>query len=109
MKKSELREFIHKQVEKALVENYEAIDEAAFSRMHYVQIANILKNSKTKDEVAEHLVAIFNSDNPRFDEGRFRTAAGMKPKSPGVFGEVSVNTQFDPMDKSIKIETKKVR
>lgn len=103
MKKSEFRAFINEQVKKALTE-------ASFTKVHYIQIAKILSSSKTVKEVGERLISIFASDNPLFDEKRFRTAAGLPPAS-GVMDELTLdaNHQFDPMDKSIKIENKKAK
>ena len=52
------------------------INEEAFTKRHFIQIANVLKNAKTVDDVTEELVRIFTADNPRFDRDRFMRAVG---------------------------------
>lgn len=44
------------------------------SRKHYTQIAKILHESHKKSEVVRGLSTYFGSDNPRFDEVRFKRA-----------------------------------
>jgi hypothetical protein len=46
------------------------------SRKYYVAIAQILRDSENKDQIAKGLVQLFKSDNPRFDTNRFMRAAG---------------------------------
>jgi len=51
------------------------LKESAFTRTHYKQIAAVLKNAESVEEVSEQLIAIFKADNPRFNEDAFRSAA----------------------------------
>ena len=99
MKLSSVKKLIREVAEEEL---YGGIDEARFTKMHYVQIAKILSTSKTAQEVGEKLIPIFQSDNPLFDENKFRVAARL---APGVHTEMTLdaNHQFDPMDKSTKV------
>jgi hypothetical protein len=63
----------------------------AFTRQHYVKIADILKDAHNAygdtnmsnphgavDHVARRLADVFADDNPRFDYDRFHAAAGTK-------------------------------
>lgn len=43
-----------------------------YTRRHYIQIGNTIKNSRNKRRETEKWVRIFKADNPRFDEQRFR-------------------------------------
>lgn len=47
------------------------------SKKYYEVFAEILKESKTKDEVTAKLITFFVRDNPRFDIHRFCKAAGV--------------------------------
>jgi len=49
----------------------EKVNESAFSKQHYIAIANILKDFETKEEIAKELVDYFKKDNPRFDSEKF--------------------------------------
>lgn len=50
----------------------------AFSKQHYIKVANILKkfNGKGIEELVNELVTMFREDNPRFDTDRFLEASG---------------------------------
>jgi hypothetical protein len=53
--------------------------EEAFTRKHFVAMADMIKqisDHKSRHQVADSHIALFKKDNPRFDEGRFRKAAG---------------------------------
>lgn len=57
------------------------IHEAAFTRRHFRQVADIIKNHpdpKKRHEMASHHAEIFTKSNPRFDKKRFFDAAGVK-------------------------------
>lgn len=59
----------------------ELIHEAAFTRRHFRQVADIIKNHpdpKKRHEMASHHAEIFTKSNPRFDKKRFFDAAGVK-------------------------------
>lgn len=49
-----------------------------FSRRHYQEIAKVINksgfNPLTKDGITNHLIVMFKTDNPRFDESRFLRA-----------------------------------
>lgn len=45
-----------------------------YTKAHYEEIANILRNSSTLEEAREWFIEIFKEDNPRFDEQKFRVA-----------------------------------
>jgi len=47
------------------------VNEGAFSKQHYIAIANILKDSESKEEIVKELVDYFKKDNPRFDNEKF--------------------------------------
>ncbi len=53
------------------------MDEAAFSRQHYTAIANIIKNARSKEEIASELADLFDSDNPNFLRDKFLSVAGI--------------------------------
>jgi hypothetical protein len=56
------------------------LDEAAFTKQHYIAIANILKTAKTKDEIVNQLVTFFKKDNPLFDQAKFVAYVGQEQK-----------------------------
>jgi len=59
----------------------ELIKEAAFTRRHFRQVADIIKSHpdpKKRHELASHHSEIFTKANPRFDKKRFFDAAGVK-------------------------------
>lgn len=59
----------------------ELIHEAAFTRRHFRQVADIIKNHpdpKKRHEMASHHAEVFAKSNPRFDKKRFFDAAGVK-------------------------------
>jgi hypothetical protein len=47
---------------------------AAFSRQHYVAIADAISGGPTESEIIDALCALFTEDNPRFDRDRFLAA-----------------------------------
>jgi hypothetical protein len=55
----------------------------SLSKTNFVNVAQILKTSKTKKDVACSLINYFKQDNPQFDEERFRKAAGLKTSCRG--------------------------
>lgn len=58
----------------------EDLDEAV-SRKHFQQVADVIKahpDQEKRNELAKHHAEIFKKQNPRFDHGRFYTAAGAK-------------------------------
>lgn len=44
------------------------------SRKHYVEIAGILHEAKTKRETVQRMSNYFSRDNSKFDEQRFKRA-----------------------------------
>ena len=52
----------------------EPIRKIAFTSRYYKAIADVISKSDSVDEVIERLVELFNEDNARFDELRFREA-----------------------------------
>ncbi len=59
----------------------ELIHEAAFTRRHFRQVADIIKShpdAKKRHEMASHHAEVFAKSNPRFDKKRFFDAAGVK-------------------------------
>lgn len=68
-------------IKKMIKEEIEKIDESAsFSRRHYQTIADILRTSKTKDDIATQLANMFEEDNPLFLRDKFFKAAGIQAK-----------------------------
>ena len=62
-----------------------AVIEEAFTRKHFIAVADTLKqisDHKQRHKMADMHIAMFKKDNPRFDETRFREAAGCDPQSP---------------------------
>jgi hypothetical protein len=67
------------------------MNEASFSRQHYESIAKILKDADANEDnpaatraiqsIGENLADLFRKDNPRFDEPKFLTAAGLEDSS----------------------------
>jgi predicted Zn-dependent protease len=54
------------------------LDEAV-SRKHFQQVADVIKShpdQKKRNELAKHHADIFKKQNPRFDHGKFYSAAG---------------------------------
>jgi hypothetical protein len=47
-----------------------------YARRHYEDIADIMRSSASKSDIASKVESLFASDNPRFDRARFRKAAG---------------------------------
>lgn len=78
MKKSELREIIREEIKNLGVNGKNSLTEAnsKFAKKQYIEIAKILKNSKSVDEVRNKLADMFEEDNPRFDKDKFIQAAG---------------------------------
>lgn len=75
------------------------------SRKYYVAIAQILRDNDTKDAIADALIGLFRSDNPRFDAARFRDAAGL-----GLDLEVNENGAegFDAWMSKVNAEVRKL-
>lgn len=46
-----------------------------FQHRHYSKLANLIANTKTRDELIAAMIATFRRDNPLFDTGRFLLAA----------------------------------
>ena len=46
------------------------------SRKDYQEIAEILKEGKTKEDIIDKLIFYFKQDNPNFLVSKFRTACG---------------------------------
>jgi hypothetical protein len=70
---------IGRAVKKLSKEEFE-LDEAV-SRKHFQQVADVIKahpDQEKRNELAKHHAEIFKKQNPRFDHGRFYTAAGAK-------------------------------
>jgi hypothetical protein len=66
--------------EEVELETEEDLDEAV-SRKHFQQVADVIKahpDQEKRNELAKHHAEIFKKQNPRFDHGRFYTAAGAK-------------------------------
>lgn len=61
-------------------EPVETVNESAFSKQHYIAMANILKMSKTKDEIVNKLVEFFKKDNPLFNTQKFVAFVGVEQK-----------------------------
>ncbi len=62
------------------------MDEAAFSRQHYLAIAQILQKTRRSDltkpqdiidSIGNQLIRLFQKDNPNFDIDKFAKAAGV--------------------------------
>lgn len=54
--------------------------EEAFTRKHFVAIADTIKqvtDHKVRKQMADAHIQVFKKDNPRFDEARFKKAAGV--------------------------------
>ncbi len=45
-----------------------------FARRHYQIIADVISKSDSVDELIERLVEVFETDNPRFEQLKFRKA-----------------------------------
>ena len=45
-----------------------------FTKIHYIEIAKILKNSNTKEDIINKIIGYFQSDNPLFDKVKFLNA-----------------------------------
>lgn len=77
-----LREYIKKYIKECMdeydKEQKDNIDESVFSIQHYIAIANIIKNAKTKFEIASESSDLFEEDNPKFMRDKFLQAAGIK-------------------------------
>lgn len=56
------------------------MDEATFTKQHYIAIANILKSAKDKDSIVNQLVDFFKKDNPLFDKTKFIQYVGASVK-----------------------------
>lgn len=52
----------------------EKMKKPKFSKRHYCAIAEIVRNSKTKNQIVENLVFLFSKDNPRFSQKKFSKA-----------------------------------
>jgi hypothetical protein len=53
----------------------------AFTRQHYIAVANILAKhhgDATSRQIAEEMANLFAADNSRFDRSRFLTACGVE-------------------------------
>jgi len=50
---------------------------SSFSRRHYRAITEIIRNAKTKYQVAQDLAKMFSEDNKRFDFKKFFKACGI--------------------------------
>ena len=70
MKTSEFRKLIREEIRNILTEN-QKLNEMAFTKMHYIAIANIIKASKNKEEITQKLADLFKKDNDRFDVDKF--------------------------------------
>jgi len=63
---------------------------AAFSRRHYQAIADAIEGVPTRGDirdrelVVDHLAALFQEDNPRFDRERFVSACGVGARVHGM-------------------------
>lgn len=68
-----------------LTENKIEIKESSFSRQHYNLIANVIKSSRTKEEIVSRLADIFGEDNPNFIRDKFLQVAGVKDKNSQTF------------------------
>lgn len=44
------------------------------SKKYYQKIAQILKENQTKEQITTKLIEYFKTDNPNFDEVRFKEA-----------------------------------
>lgn len=44
------------------------------TKKDFIKMANILKYSEKKEDIAEKIILWFKNDNPKFDENKFRTA-----------------------------------
>lgn len=50
------------------------------SKKHYKKFAEIINISDDKDEIARRLIDYFGSDNPKFNEDKFREAINARKK-----------------------------
>lgn len=55
----------------------EDLTEQKLTRQHFIQLAGIMKKSKTVPELKDNLLTWLKGTNPMFDEVRFKKAAGM--------------------------------
>jgi hypothetical protein len=80
------------------------------SRKYYVAIAQILRDSENKDQIAKGLVQLFKSDNPRFDTDRFMRAAGfgLEPvvADKASMAQQQVNKDVDRAARDLEYEKK---
>lgn len=67
---------IQKAYEKVLHESM-LLEGPTLTRQHFNALADIMKRSKTLDELKNNLLDWIKTTNPNFDENRFRSAAGM--------------------------------
>jgi len=47
-----------------------------YHKRHYVDFANILSITRTRQEILDAMVELFQNDNPHFREEQFREATG---------------------------------
>lgn len=57
------------------VTSEEIINEATFTRKHCEFIANIISNSRDREELIRGLIEMFKVDNVNFDEAKFNQRA----------------------------------
>lgn len=74
-----LREYLRKYIKEYIneIDNDNELNESTFTRRHYIAIANIIKNSLDKNEIAMLMADMFKQDNPAFDRMKFLTACGV--------------------------------
>jgi len=70
-----MKEFIDRFIPK--IPKEEVILETTFTKQHFQAMAKAIKDAKTKEEMAKMMIDIFAKANPRFDEERFKKAAGL--------------------------------
>lgn len=64
--------------EKMLVDDGIINEGTTLTKKHFNAVADMMKSSKTLDELKEKLVSWCAELNPQFNAERFRQAAGMK-------------------------------
>lgn len=105
----------YEEEKKRSMSNSKMMDEAAFSRQHYIAIAKILKDAahgeagetEVIQEIGEKLANLFRQDNPRFDEPKFLAAAGLEDSSAETHYKTTEEDVVDVMNKKTGIKFKK--
>lgn len=72
-----MKDKVLEQYEKMLFEEG-IINEVSLTKKHFIDLAAMMKNATTLDQLKNDLFNWCASMNPRFDAERFKTAAGMK-------------------------------